>query len=161
MTSLLTAGTAATPELGTHAFGLASDGFGLGSDISGLGLDLAGSGLEFVGSDSLVGAAEVAAPAELGAVEPLQGLGGFADPLAGADGGAYAVLGQAPSLGTLSVPPSWAEALPAASADSAGTTGLPAAHLRSIGAMVGRGSAAAAHRVGSHVFLIPRSPVGG
>lgn len=172
--TLLTAGTDATPEVGTHAFGLASDGFGLGSDISGIGLDLAGSGLEFAGSDSLVGAAE-AAPAGLEAFGPLEGLGALADPWAtGADGGAYAGLGQASSLGTLSVPPSWAEALSAGSTDP-DVTGVSAGQLRAspsamhaprgaeppTGGIVGRGSGDAVHRVGARASLIPRSPMAG
>ncbi len=91
--------------------------------------------------------------------------------------GASASVGQAASLGTLSVPPSWAETvssvtpLPAVDANvmpggwgaaptpspatGAGISKLP------LGGMVGRESEGAVQRIGFRSSLIPRSPVAG
>jgi PPE-repeat protein len=166
MTSLVDVGSTAAPEIGTNAIGIGSDGFGLSTDISGFALDLAGSGLELVGGDSLLDAEE-AIPGELGAA------GSLADPWsAGLDGGPSAGLGQASQLGTLSVPPGWANAL-------SGNPGNPPRHVPSppshhgsgaahphaanqpMGGIVGRESAGAGYRVGVRASLIPHSPMAG
>ena len=172
MASLLAAGTDSAPELGTNAFGLGSDSFGLGTDISGIGLDLGGSGLELAGGDSLLGAEE-AIPSELGAIGAVDGLGPLGDPwAAGVDGGASAGLGQASSLGTLSVPQSWAGALSMLPPHSAGPPASPNGHHGAagnghagtkppLGGMIAREPAGGAHRVGLRASLIPRSPMAG
>ena len=92
--------------------GVAGDVSGLGTDFGGLGLDFGGTGmdvyglqLDFAGMDSISGATSSASG--LGGIPGLGALGG----LGGVDGGAAAGLGQAASLGTLSVPPSWADAV--------------------------------------------------
>jgi hypothetical protein len=138
----------------------------LSTDISGFALDLAGSGLELVGGDSLLDAEE-AVPGELGSI------GSLANPWsAGLDSGPAAGLGQASQLGTLSVPPGWANAL-------SGNPGNPPRHLPSppshhgsgaahphatnqpMGGIVGRESAGAGYRVGVRASLIPHSPMAG
>ncbi|ORV48247.1 hypothetical protein AWC05_06875 [Mycobacterium florentinum] len=172
MATLLDIPGSTAPEIGSSALGFGSDGFGLSTDISGFALDLAGSGLELVGGDSLLGAEE-AVPAELGALGPLDVLNPFADPWsAGSSGEPSADLGHASQLGTLSVPPGWADAL----SKDAGNPGMHtsaghhgpaagAAHRHAaklpMGGMVGHESSGAARRVGVQTSLIPRSPIGG
>ncbi len=154
--------------LGSDLAGLGADGAGLGGDGAGLGFDGYGLSLDFAGAGSIIGA-EAGAPGmgDLGGLAPLGGLGESAS----------AGVGQAASLGTLSVPPSWADAvssvtpLPAmdANAVSAGWGGTPAPSAPStagvsklpLGAMVGRESDGAVQRIGFRPSLIPRSPVAG
>jgi PPE-repeat protein len=156
--------------------GVAGDVSGLGTDFGGLGLDFGGTGmdvyglqLDFAGMDSISGATSSASG--LGGIPGLGALGG----LGGVDGGAAAGLGQAASLGTLSVPPSWADAvsmttpipLMDANAMPGGwgaapslATG-PTVSKLPLGGMVGRESDGAVQRVGFSPSLIPRSPVAG
>jgi PPE-repeat protein len=172
MTSLLDIPSSTAPEIGSSALGFGSDGFGLSTDISGFALDLTGSGLELVGGDSLLGAEE-AIPAELGAAGSLDVLNPLADPWsAGLGGEPSAGLGQASQLGTLSVPPAWANALSGSAsnpvthaASQAGHhhhgSAAGAAHRPPMAGMVGSEPGAGAHRVGMRASLIPRSPIGG
>ena len=160
--------------LGSDLAGLGADGAGLGGDGAGLGFDGYGLSLDFAGVESISGATgelpEIAGAGDLG------GLGSLG-PVAGLGDGASASVGQAASLGTLSVPPSWADAvssvtpLPAVDANvmpggwgagqtpsAPGTTGVSKLPL---GGMVGRESDGAVQRVGFRPSLIPRSPVAG
>jgi PPE-repeat protein len=110
------------------AAGLGADGLGLGTDAGGLGTDFAGVGLDFLGADSLF---------QSGGLSPFDGLGGLGlaphalapaqlGPL-GFGGGSAASMGQASSVGALSVPQTWADASPAAgSASSPSAMALPA-----------------------------------
>ncbi|BBY21469.1 PPE family protein [Mycobacterium stomatepiae] len=170
ITALLDIPSSTAPEIGTSALGFGSDGLGLGTDISGFALDLAGSGLELVGGDSLLGAEE-AVPAELGAIGPLDLLNPLADPWsAGLSGEPSAALSHASQLGTLSVPPGWADAL-SKDAGSQGMHGAASAGYHGpahrhagklpVGGMVGHDGGRPAHRVGVQTSLIPRSPIGG
>ncbi|WP_066915238.1 PPE family protein [Mycobacterium interjectum] len=154
--------------LGSDLAGLGGDGAGLGTDGAGLGFDGYGLSLDFQGAGSIIGAENGAGLGELG------GLGGLF-PAGGLGEGAAASVGQAPSLGTLSVPPAWADAvssvtpLPAldanampggwgaapASAPTAGVSKLP------LGGMVGRESEGAVQRIGFRPTMFPRSPVAG
>ncbi len=171
LTSTLTAalggnGSALTDVigLGSDLAGLGGDGAGLGSDGAGLGFDGYGLSLDFAGLGSLEGA-DPGAFGGLGGVGPVGGLGE----------GASAGVGQAASLGTLSVPPAWADTVSAVtplpaldanaapggwgaapgSAPTAGISKLP------LGGMVGRESEGAVQRIGFRPSLIPRSPVAG
>jgi hypothetical protein len=89
--------------------------------------------------------------------------------------GASASFGDATSLGTLSVPPSWADALSVAAPEpvldanvvpggwgtmSSPTSGAGVSKMP-LGGMVGRESLGAVQRVGFRSSLIPRSPVAG
>ncbi|OBF57394.1 hypothetical protein A5787_25460 [Mycobacterium sp. 852002-50816_SCH5313054-b] len=150
--------------LGSDLAGLGGDGAGLGTDGAGMGFDGYGLSLDFAGLGSLEGA-------DGGAASGLGGLG----PLGGLGAAASASVGQAPSLGTLSVPPTWADAvssvtpLPAldanampggwgaapASAPTAGISKLP------LGGMVGRESEGSVQRIGFRPTMFPRSPVAG
>ncbi|OHV00790.1 PPE family protein, SVP subgroup [Mycobacterium talmoniae] len=127
--------------------GLGMDAFAMGGlDGGGVGLDLIGVGLDFLGADELT---EAGGLGPLGTLGGLGGLGGLA-PLGGLGsvGAASAVtasanMGQAASLGALSVPQAWTAAAPPAlrqvalaSAES-GTAAAPAM-------MAGAGPAVAA-----------------
>ena len=159
--------------------GVAGDVSGLGTDFGGLGLDFGGTGmdvyglqLDFAGMDSISGATSSASG--LGGLGGIPGLGGVGG-LGGLNGGAAAGLGQAASLGTLSVPPGWADAvsmttpipLMDANAMPGGwgaapslATG-PTVSKLPLGGMVGRESDGAVQRVGFSPSIIPRSPVAG
>ena len=159
-----------TLGLGSDLIGLSSDGAGFGADGGGLGFDAYGLSLDFQGAGSILGAEGVPGfetPGELGGNLPLGDLGGL-------NPGAAAGLGQANSLGTLSVPPSWADAvsnvtpLPALDANAmpGGYGAMPSAGTGPVsklplGAMVGRESGGAVQRIGFRPSLIPHSPVAG
>jgi len=150
--------------LGSDLAGFGGDGAGVGADGAGLGFDGYGLSLDFAGLGSLEGA-------DGGAVSGLGGLG----PVGGLGAGAAASVGQAPSLGTLSVPPTWADAvsavtpLPALDANAMpggwgaapGSTTTAGISKLPLGGMVGRESDGAVHRIGFRPSLIPRSPVAG
>jgi PPE-repeat protein len=154
--------------LGSDIFGVGGDGAGLGSDGAGLGFDGYGLSLDFAGLDTISGADGIpgaAAASGLGSISLAAGLGS----------GASASLGQAASLGTLLVPPSWADAvssvtpLPALDANAMpggwGATPSPvtgtAVSKLPLGGMVGREADGAAKRIGFRPSVIPRSPVAG
>jgi PPE-repeat protein len=114
-----------------------------------------------------------AAPS-LGAAASLDGWGAVGPPWAGFDGEASADLGQAIPLGTLSVPPSWADALSVATPEPVldanvmpgGWGAMPSVGTGSVsklalGAMVGRASWGAVQRIGLRPSPIPNSPVAG
>ncbi len=160
--------------VGSDMAGLGADGGGLGADGGGIGMDVYGLSLDFAGAGSIIGAEGAGGVpglgdlGGLGSLGPLGGLGGLGE-------GASASLGQGAALGTLSVPPSWAEAvssvtpLPAFDANvmpggwgatpspatGAGISKLP------LGGMVGRESAGPVQRIGFRPSLIPHSPVAG
>ncbi|OBI69425.1 hypothetical protein A5706_10455 [Mycobacterium sp. E796] len=150
--------------LGSDLAGLGGDGAGLGADGAGLGFDGYGLSLDFAGLGSLEGA-DGGAMSGLGSVGPVGGLGA----------GASASVGQAASLGTLAVPPSWADAvssvtpLPVLDANAMpGGWGAPSSPTATtgvsklpLGGMVGRESEGAVQRIGFRASLIPRSPVAG
>lgn len=151
--------------VGSDVSGLGGDGAGLGSDGIGLGFDGYGLSLDFAGLGSISGAdgiPGVGAAAGLGGAGPLPGLGEAAS----------ASVGHAASLGTLSVPPGWAQAvssvtpLPAFDANvtpaaSAATPSTAAVSKLPLGGMVGRESDGAVQRIGFRASVIPRSPVAG
>jgi PPE-repeat protein len=151
--------------VGSDVSGLGGDGAGLGSDGIGLGFDGYGLSLDFAGLGSISGAdgiPGVGAAGGLGSAGSLPGLGEAAS----------ASVGHAASLGTLSVPPGWAQAvsavtpLPAfdanvAPAASAATPSTAAVSKLPLGGMVGRESDGAAQRIGFRASVIPRSPVAG
>ncbi|OCB35798.1 hypothetical protein A5676_23195 [Mycobacterium malmoense] len=155
--------------VGSDAAGLGADGAGLGADGGGIGMDIYGVTLDMEGAGSILGAEGVPGfegPGALGGVG-LGNLGGLGE-------GASASIGQAPALGTLSVPPGWANAassvtpLPTALDAGAAPAGWGAAPAPAqgisklpLGGMVGRESDGGVHRIGFRPSLIPRSPVAG
>jgi PPE-repeat protein len=159
--------------------GLAGDVSGLGTDFGGLGLDFGGTGLDIFGAQldvagmgSISGAAGSAS--SLGGLAGIPGLGALGG-LGGVDGGAAAGLGQAASLGTLSVPPSWADAvsmttpiplmdanaMPGGWGAAPSLASGPTVSKMPLGGMVGRESDGSVQRVGFRSSLIPHSPVAG
>jgi PPE-SVP subfamily C-terminal region len=154
--------------VGSDLAGLGGDSAGLGTDGAGLGFDGYGLSLDFAGLDTISGADGIPG------VGAATGLGSMA-PAAALGSGASANLGQAASLGTLSVPPSWADAvssvtpLPALDANAMpggwGATPSPvtgtAVSKLPLGGMVGREGDGAAQRIGFRSSVIPRSPVAG
>jgi PPE-repeat protein len=160
-----------TAGLASDVAGFGSDAAGLGTDVGGLGFDTIGLGLDFEGAGSILGGEGAPGLGGLGAISGVGSLG----PWAGLDTGASASFGDATSLGTLSVPPSWADALSMAEPEpvldanvmpggwgampsptsGAGVSKLP------LGGMVGRESLGAVQRVGFRSSPIPRSPVAG
>ncbi len=158
--------------VGSDLAGFGGDGAGLGADGGGIGMDLYGLSIDFQGADSILGAEGAAGAPSVGGMGGLGTLG----PIGGLGEGASAGVGQAASLGTLSVPPSWADTvssvtpLPAAldanvmpGGWGAAPTPSPATGVSKLplGAMVGRESDGAVHRIGFRPSLIPRSPVAG
>lgn len=153
--------------------GVGADAGGVAADVGGLGMDFFGVGLDLTGVETLSEGA--------GGLGALGGLGGLAGgsglpSLAGINGvAASASVGQAASLGTLSVPPGWAETvssvtpLPALDANAAPggwgatPTCAPGAGVSKLplGGMVGREAEGAVQRIGFRPSLIPRSPVAG
>ncbi|OBH85125.1 hypothetical protein A5681_18225 [Mycobacterium scrofulaceum] len=162
--------------LGSDAAGFGADGggvdidlYGLGLDYRGLDLDYQGLALDMEGAGSILGAE--GGPALHGA-PALGGLGHGATASLGR--AASASLGQGTSLGTLSVPPGWANAtssvtpMPTALDAKAmpggwGAAPPPATGVSKmpLGGMVGRESGGVVHRIGFRPSLIPRSPVAG
>ncbi|BBY02265.1 PPE family protein [Mycobacterium seoulense] len=158
--------------VGSDFAGLGGDGAGLGADGAGIGMDVYGLGIDMQGAGSILGAEGAAGVPGVGGLGGLETLG----PVGGLGEGASAGVGQAASLGTLSVPPTWADTvssvtpLPAA-LDTNGTPagwGAPPTPSQAtgisklpLGAMVGRESDGAVHRIGFRPSLIPRSPVAG
>ncbi|OBB86153.1 hypothetical protein A5760_05385 [Mycobacterium colombiense] len=155
--------------LGSDFAGLGADGAGLGGDGAGVAMDVYGLGLDMEGAGSIIGAEGGAAPG-LGSLGALGSLG----PMGGLGATTSASVGQASSLGTLSVPPTWAETvssvapLPAFDAAAPGTVGAVSSPASGtgisklpLGAMVGRESDGGAHRIGLRPSLFPRSPVAG
>ncbi|UXA05831.1 PPE family protein [Mycobacterium sp. SMC-2] len=164
--------------LGSDAAGFGADGGGVGIDLYGLGLDYRGLNLDYQGlALDMEGAGSILGAEGLHGIQVPQALGGLGlgniGSLGGLGEGASASLGQGASLGTLSVPPGWANAassltpLPAAHAMPGGwgatPTPSPATGISKLplGGMVGREADGAVHRVGFRPSLIPRSPVAG
>ncbi|HET7075081.1 MAG TPA: PPE family protein [Mycobacterium sp.] len=151
--------------LGSDVAGLGADGAGLGADGGGLGFDGYGLSLDFAGLGSISGAEGV------GSLPGAAGLGGLGS-VGGLGEGASAGLGHAASLGTLSVPSSWADALSVAPTPILNGNVMPAGAMSSLatsptvskvplGAMVGREADGAVQRIGFRPSVIPRSPVAG
>ncbi|MCV7381933.1 PPE family protein [Mycobacterium alsense] len=154
--------------IGSDMAGFGADGGGLGLDGYGLNLDFQGLALDYEGAGSILGAEGVPGFPTPGSI------GGISPPIPGLGGGASAGLGEASSLGTLSVPPTWSEAASAvtplpmdanampggygAATVSTPTTGISKLPL---GGMIGRESDGAVQRIGFRTSLIPRSPVAG
>jgi PPE-repeat protein len=158
-------------DFGTDAFGVGSDGAGLGTDVGGLGPDFAGLGLDFLGADSLF---------QSEGLGPIDGLGGLGlapalsgptamSPLGFGGAGTAASIGQASSVGALSVPQSWTDVSPAAAGGTApsamalpagGFGGAPTASANglaqsSITGQVARESGDVLQRIGLRSTVLP------
>jgi PPE-repeat protein len=162
-----TVGSSGSIGLIEDTAGLGMDGVGLvGLDGGGVGLDVLGVGLDFLGADELT---------ESGGLGPLGGLGAGLAPLGGV--GASASIGQAASLGGLSVPQSWANLGQMGSIGPAGAMPLPGTNLGAAPAvsttgasgmprvtfpsMAGREVDSAARSIGLRASVLPHSPMAG
>jgi PPE-repeat protein len=103
-------------DLGSDAAGFGSNGAGLGASAGGLSMGFPGVGMNFPGADSLVasgGMGPVGSVGGLGLAPAMSGSMPMGHLGFGASGTA-ATMGQASSVGALSVPQSWTEVGPAA-----------------------------------------------
>jgi PPE-repeat protein len=156
---------------GSDVVGLGADGAGLGADGGGIGMDLYGLSLDFEGAGSIIGAEGAGGFPGAGNLGDLGGLGSLG-PLGA---GASVHVGEADALGTLAVPPSWADTvssvaplpttldanvMPGGWGATPSMTG-PSVSKLPLGGMVGREADGAVHRIGFRSSLIPRSPVAG
>jgi PPE-repeat protein len=149
--------------------GLGMDAFGLvGLDGGGVGLDVIGVGMDFLGADELTESGGLGPIGALPVGPPSSGteLGGL-----GA-GGASASIGQAGSVGTLSVPQSWGETLSAGTIGTSSAMPLPgAAPAASAGAstvpkmpvpgLAAREADGGIHQIAWRPKVITRSPIAG
>jgi PPE-repeat protein len=111
-------------DFGSDAAGLGSNGAGFGAGAEGLSAGFPGIGLNFPTPDSMFGSEGVGSFGSVGGLGLAPALGGSMPmgPLGFGPVGIGATLGQASSVGALSVPQSWTEVGPAA-----GSVGPPAA----------------------------------
>ena len=115
LTDIASSSSSGVADLGSDAAGLSPDAAGLGTNVGDVGTSLAGVGMNFPGADSLFASEGTGQFGELGGFGLAPALGG-PTPMGPSLGfGAAATMGQASSVGTLSVPQTWAEAGPAAS----------------------------------------------
>jgi PPE-repeat protein len=108
-------------DFGTDVAGLGADGAGLGTDVGGLGTDFGGVGLDLLGADSLFQSEGLGPIDGLGGLDLAPAMGGSMPmgPFGFGGSGAAASMGQASSVGALSVPQSWTDVGPAAGSVSA------------------------------------------
>ena len=176
-------------SMGADELGLIEDTVGLeidaaaagGLDGGGVGLDLIGVGIDFLGADELT---ESGGLGPLGALPPgsLGGVGGATGlaPGTGLGGlgaaGASASVGQAGSVGVLSVPQGWGDALSAGSVSQASAMPLPGSGLGAVPAtpaggpgapkmsvanLAGREVEGAIQQIGLRPKVVARSPMVG
>jgi len=160
-------------DLGSDAAGLSPDAAGLGTNVGGMGTSLAGVGMNFPGADSLFASEGMGQFGESGGFGLAPALGG-PTPMGSSLGfGAAATMGHASSVGTLSVPQTWAEAGPAASVPAgpmpvpttgfgavpAASTNAPATPKVTFPALVER-EADGLQRIGLRATMIPPPLVG-
>jgi PPE-repeat protein len=159
-------------DLGSDAAGLSPDAAGLGTNVGGMGTSFAGVGMNFPGADSLFASEGMGQSGELGGFGLAPALGG--SPMGSSLGfGAAATMGHASSVGTLSVPQTWAEAGPAASVPAgpmpvpttgfgavpAASTNAPATPKVTFPALVDR-EADGLQRIGLRATMLPPPLVG-
>ncbi len=126
---------------------LGSDVAGVGSDFGGLGTSFVGTSQGFPGADGLTEAGGLGPLGGLGVSERLSGgLSGVAPPAGLSGAGASASMGQAASLGPLSVPQNWAEVAAASPGQPASAVAAPASNL---------GAAPAVAAVGPPMSRVP------
>jgi PPE-repeat protein len=110
-------------DLGSDAAGLGSDGAGLGAGAGGLGTGFAGVGVNFPAADSLLASQGMGPLGGLG-LQPALGHSMSMGPIGFGATGAV-TMGQASSVGALSVPQSWVEGGPVSGLTPAGPMPLP------------------------------------
>ena len=173
LTDIASSSSSGVADLGSDAAGLSPDAAGLGTNVGGMGTSLAGVGMNFPGADSLFASEGTGQFGELGGFGLAPALGG-PTPMGPSLGfGAAATMGQASSVGTLSVPQTWAEAGPAASVPAgpmpvpttgfgavpAASTNAPATPKVTFPALVER-EADGLQRIGLRATMLPPPLVG-
>jgi len=173
LTDIASSSSSGVADLGSDAAGLSPDAAGLGTNVGGMGTSLAGVGMNFPGADSLFASEGTGQFGELGGFGLAPALGG-PTPMGPSLGfGAAATMGQASSVGTLSVPQTWAEAGPAASVPAgpmpvpttgfgavpAASTNAPATPKVTFPALVER-EADGLQRIGLRANMLPPPLVG-
>jgi PPE-repeat protein len=138
LTDIASSSSSGVADLGSDAAGLSPDAAGLGTNVGGVGTSLAGVGMNSPGADPLSASGGMGQFGELGGFGLAPALGG-PTPMGSSLGfGAAATMGHASSVGTLSVPQTWADSVPAASVPAGAmpvpTTGFGAAPAASTNA---------------------------
>jgi PPE-repeat protein len=151
LTDIASSSSSGVADLGSDAAGLAPDGAGLVTNFGGMGTSLAGVGMNVPGADSLFASEGIGPFGGLGGLGLAPALGG-PTPMGPSLGfGAAATMGQASSVGTagtLSVPQTWADAVPAASMTPVGPMPLPTTGF-------GAAPAASTHATGTPKVTFP------
>jgi PPE-repeat protein len=115
LTDIASSSSSGVADLGSDAAGLSPDAAGLGTNVGDVGTSLAGVGMNFPGADSLFAPEGMGQLGESGGFSLAPALGA-PTPMGSSLGfGAAATMGHATSVGTLSVPQTWGDAVPAAS----------------------------------------------
>jgi PPE-repeat protein len=125
LTDIASSSSSGVADLGSDAAGLSPDAASLGTNVGGVGTSLAGVGMNVPGADSLFASQGMGQFGELGGSGLAPALGG-STPMGSSLGfGAAATMGHASSVGTLSVPQTWGDAVPAAPVSAAGAMPVP------------------------------------
>ena len=173
LTDIASSSSSGVADLGSDAAGLSPDAAGLGTNVGGVGTSLAGVGMNVPGADSLFASEGMGQFGELGGFGLAPALGGPMPMGSSLGFGAAATMGHASSVGTLSVPQTWAEAGPAASVPAgpmpvpttgfgavpAASTNAPATPKVTFPALVER-EADGLQRIGLRATMIPPPLVG-
>ena len=120
LTDIASSSSSGVADLGSDAAGLGSSGVGLDAGVGGLGTGFPGVGLNLPGADSLLASEGMGPFGGVGGLGMAPALGGSMPmgPLGFGSAGTAATMGQASSVGALSVPQTWADAGPAAASIS-------------------------------------------
>ncbi len=168
LTDIASSSSSGVADLGSDAAGLP----GLGTGAGGLGTGFPGVGVNFPAADSFLASEGLASPG-LGGFGLSPALGGSTSigPLGFGPAGSMATMGQASSVGALSVPQNWTEAGPAAAsvtpagpmpvptngfgAAPAAAANAPAMAQSSITSQVARESGDVLQRIGLRSTILP------
>jgi PPE-repeat protein len=176
LTDIASSSSSGVADLGSDAAGLGSSGAGLGTSAGGPGMGLPGVGLNLPAADSLLGSGRLGSPG-LGGFGLSPALGGSMPlgPIGFGPAGSVATMGQASSVGAMSVPQTWADASPAAASMSPAaampvpTSGFGAAPAAAAGApaatkvtfpQLGEHEVDGLQRIGMRTNMVPPQLVG-
>ena len=172
LTDIASSSSSGVADLGSDAAGLGSSGSGLEASAGGLGAGFPSVGLNFPAADSFLGSEGLGSPS-LGGFGIAPALGGSMPmaPFGFGGAGTAATMGQASSVGALSVPQTWTEAGPAAAAVTpagpmpvptngfgaapAAAANTPAMAQSSITSQVARDSGDVLQRIGLRSTILP------
>jgi PPE-repeat protein len=173
LTDIASSSSSGVADLGSDVAGFGSNGASLGADAGSLGMGFPGVGMNFPAADSLLASEGLGPFGSVGGLGLAPALGGSMPmgPLGFGHVGTAATMGQASSVGALSVPQSWTEAGPAAAAVSpagpmpvptngfgaapAAAANAPAIAQSSITSQVARESGDVLQRIGLRSTILP------